>query len=65
MRHLLNDEHKAIYDRHYDVALKGGCDIPQAHGIAKELTLRDATKASAAIIAIRDRMSNIARLPRR
>jgi hypothetical protein len=49
MRKYLNEEYKAIWDRHFAKAVRGGCDGRQAEQIAKENTLFDIMKASAAI----------------
>ena len=49
MREYLNDETKAIYDRHYTAALAGTAEAGTAHAIAREKTLFDVLKASAAI----------------
>ena len=49
MRKYLNPEYQGIWDRHFAKAIHGGCDTRQAEGIAKENTLLDIMKASAAI----------------
>jgi len=49
MRKYLNPEYQAIWDRHFGKAIRGGCDARQAEQIAKENTLFDIMKASAAI----------------
>lgn len=53
MRQHLNEAHQAIYDWHFDRALKAVADIQQAHGIARERTLRDVMRVSAARAAAR------------
>jgi hypothetical protein len=66
MRKYLNDEHKAMFDRYFAKALHGGCDARQAEQIAKERTLFDITRASAAISYVRQRlMGDISQAPRR
>ncbi len=36
MLEQLNDHLKPVYERYYNAALNGGCDIPQARKIASE-----------------------------
>ncbi len=49
VREHLNDQHKLIYDRHLEIAMRSGCDVKQAEGIARERTLAILMAASAAI----------------
>lgn len=49
MRKYLNPDYQAVWDRHFAKAIHGGCDTRQAEQIAKECTLLDIMKASAAI----------------
>jgi len=53
----LNEEHRGIFKRYYFNAVKGGCDHAQAESIAREKTLYDVMKASAAIAAVREQMT--------
>ncbi len=49
MRQYLNDEHREMFDAYFAKAVRGGCDARQAEQIAKERTLFQVMKASAAI----------------
>lgn len=49
MRQHLNPIAQQSYDRHYNNAIKGGCDKAQAESIARENTLAEALRTSAAI----------------
>jgi hypothetical protein len=49
MRQYLNEEHRAIFDRNFQKALRGCMDARQAEAVAREQTLFVIMKASAAI----------------
>lgn len=47
MRQHLNPVAQVTYDLHYNNALNGGCDVGQAHAIAREKTLAGVLRQSA------------------
>lgn len=54
---MISAENKAKWLKYAKAAIKGGCDIQQAMGIADERTLLDIMSASASIANMRDRIA--------
>ena len=52
LRQHLNAEYQSVYDRHFNVALRGTAELQQAHAIARQKTLDDVLRASAAKRAV-------------
>lgn len=54
---MISTEHQAKFNRYYNVAICGGCDVEQAKSIAAERTLSDIMAADAAIFNRREAIS--------
>lgn len=58
MRQHLNPVAQVTYDLHYNNALKGGCDVGQAHSIAREKTLQSVMRETSARHAQREKIQD-------
>lgn len=66
MRNYLNQDHRSMFDRYLQHAVAGGCDLRQAEQVAKERTLKDVMRNSAAIAYVRQHMmGDTSQAPRR